>query len=219
MASDTLFQDIHNPLIEQNRRGEKMDTEMQLAERFNVSRYRVRRVLDQLSQMGVVDRAQKRGMTVNSVTPERLTQSFSSQLEVASFDIREFLEARIGIETEIILLSVMRVTPVLIGQLDQTLRQMRACIESPSAALAFHTTFHKLLIEAGGNRVFQVFALALLEHWNKLLLQTEALDPAFFAQIMDADQELLTAVKVGDESRAKRVLADELRQEMVYLIN
>lgn len=43
MDEESLFRDIHNHLIHQAQEGGKMDTEMKLAERFNVSRYRVRR--------------------------------------------------------------------------------------------------------------------------------------------------------------------------------
>ena len=49
MDEESLFRDIHNHLIHQAQEGGKMDTEMKLAERFNVSRYRVRRVLDILA--------------------------------------------------------------------------------------------------------------------------------------------------------------------------
>ena len=66
MDEESLFRDIHSHLMLQAREGQKMDTEMKLAERFNVSRYRVRRVLDILSRMGVVHRAQKRGLTLVS---------------------------------------------------------------------------------------------------------------------------------------------------------
>ena len=52
MDEESLFRDIHNHLIHQAQEGGKMDTEMKLAERFNVSRYRVRRVLDILTRMG-----------------------------------------------------------------------------------------------------------------------------------------------------------------------
>ena len=64
MDEESLFRDIHNHLIHQAQEGGKMDTEMKLAERFNVSRYRVRRVLDILTRMGIIHRAQKRGLTV-----------------------------------------------------------------------------------------------------------------------------------------------------------
>ena len=39
MDEESLFRDIHNHLIHQAQEGGKMDTEMKLAERFNVSRY------------------------------------------------------------------------------------------------------------------------------------------------------------------------------------
>ena len=66
MDEEALFRDIHHHILRQAKAGERIDTETELATRFNVTRYKVRKALSVLSQMGVVDRAPKRGMTVNA---------------------------------------------------------------------------------------------------------------------------------------------------------
>ena len=58
MDEESLFRDIHRHLLHRAKEADAVDTEATLAERFNVSRYRVRRVLDKLAQLGVVARAQ-----------------------------------------------------------------------------------------------------------------------------------------------------------------
>lgn len=104
--------------LRQAKAGERIDTETELATRFNVTRYKVRKALSVLSQMGVVDRAPKRGMTVNALGPKNLSAQIQVQMDIANFDIREFIEARQLIEVNIIPLAIRRMTPALLGRLE-----------------------------------------------------------------------------------------------------
>ena len=92
---ETLFRDIHKHILRQAKSGGRIDTEAEIAERFNVTRYKVRKALSVLSQMGIVDRAPKRGMTVNALGPKNLSSQIQVQMDIANFDIREFIEARL----------------------------------------------------------------------------------------------------------------------------
>ena len=118
---DTLFRAIHKHILRQAKAGGRIDTEAEIAERFNVTRYKVRKALAVLSQMGIVDRAPKRGMTVNAMGPKHLSSQIQVQMDIANFDIREFIEARLLIEVNIIPLCVRRMTPALLGRLDDAI--------------------------------------------------------------------------------------------------
>ena len=138
MDEESLFRDIHNHLIHQAQEGGKMDTEMKLAERFNVSRYRVRRVLDILTRMGIIHRAQKRGLTVLDPEPEKLSKNIGSQLTVSGFNAMEDLEARMLIEHAVLELAVKRLTPMTAGRLTEKVGQLAAtacCRSLPSHCL------------------------------------------------------------------------------------
>lgn len=215
---DILFRDIHQYLVNQSRTGEKMDTETQLATRFQVSRYKVRKILDQLSQMGVVDRAQKRGMTFAEVTPAVLAHNISEQIAVSAFDVREHFEARLSLEREILPLALMRVTPLMLSKMDESLSKLKGCLDVNGAALKIHTGFHRQVMEACGNRVLEGFALALLEHWYGLLEQGGELGASFFSDALESDLELLRAIKVGDGQAAEKIVSELLRREMLCLI-
>lgn len=218
MAEDILFRDIHQYLVGQARRGEKMDTETQLAARFQVSRYKIRKILDQLSQMGVVDRAQKRGMTFSEVTPAVLAHNIAGQIAVSAFDVREHFEARKSLESEVLPLALMRVTPLMLSKMSEALAKMKGCLDVALAALKLHMEFHRLIMEASGNRVLQAFSLALLEHWYRLLEKSEALDAAFFSAALESDQALLRAIRLGSGDEAQKILGELLQREMICLI-
>ena len=139
MDEESLFRDIHNHLIHQAQEGGKMDTEMKLAERFNVSRYRVRRVLDILTRMGIIHRAQKRGLTVLDPEPEKLSKNIGSQLTVSGFNAMEDLEARMLIEHAVLELAVKRLTPMTAGRLTEKVGQLvgKRAIEAGITKVAF----------------------------------------------------------------------------------
>ena len=63
MDEEILFRSIHRHLLERSRAGHQPDTEAGLADRFCVSRHHVRQALDVMTQMGIVTRTQKRGIS------------------------------------------------------------------------------------------------------------------------------------------------------------
>ena len=153
---ETLFRDIHKHILRQAKSGGRIDTEAEIAERFNVTRYKVRKALSVLSQMGIVDRAPKRGMTVNALGPKNLSSQIQVQMDIANFDIREFIEARLLIEVNIIPLCVRRMTPALLGRLDNAICRIEANAGNTQEADRWDREFHLILLESCGNRVLQV---------------------------------------------------------------
>ena len=215
MDEESLFRDIHSHLMLQAREGQKMDTEMKLAERFNVSRYRVRRVLDILSRMGVIHRAQKRGLTLVSPEPGDLSKSIGSQIQAVGFNAMEFSEARDLIESAVLSLTVKRMNPMQLGRLAETFDQLERVSLSPVAALTIHQTFHSLFLEGCGNRVLQVFAAALLSDCSQKLSEAgDELPEGFVSDLISLDRDLLAALRAGDDEASRAVLVELIDAEV-----
>ena len=214
MDEESLFRDIHSHLLRQAREGGKMDTETKLAERFQVSRYHVRQVLSVMSQMGIVERTQKKGMTITSPQPEQLSRHIENQLKIGRFDVRELAEARVLFDTDLIRLAVRRITPANLGLLTDIVRQMTGCVEFRQAFLKFHLRFWQTVFEAAGNRVLQVFATSLLVQSAEYLEKhTDELEPVWFSDMLEADREVLAAFRRGDEEGAAEAAARWLSRE------
>ena len=214
MDEESLFRDIHSHLLRQAREGGKMDTETKLAERFQVSRYHVRQVLSVMSQMGIVERTQKKGMTITSPQPEQLSRHIENQLKIGRFDVRELAEARVLFDTDLIRLAVRRITPANLGLLTDIVRQMTGCVEFRQAFLKFHLRFWQTVFEAAGNRVLQVFATSLLVQSAEYLEKhTDELEPVWFSDLLEADRAVLAAFRRGDEERAAEAAARWLSRD------
>ena len=95
---DNLFEQIRDHLQEQAKNGGRIDTETELAKRFGVTRYRIRKELDILTQMGILVRTPKRGTTVREVGASSLRNQIQMRFDVANFDVQEFIEARALVE-------------------------------------------------------------------------------------------------------------------------
>ena len=54
--------------------GAKLESENVLAEKFGVTRYRIRKALDRLRQIGVLDSVKRRGSIVKSVDQSALSE-------------------------------------------------------------------------------------------------------------------------------------------------
>lgn len=214
---ETLFRDIHKHILRQAKSGGRIDTEAEIAERFNVTRYKVRKALSVLSQMGIVDRAPKRGMTVNALGPKNLSSQIQVQMDIANFDIREFIEARLLIEVNIIPLCVRRMTPALLGRLDNAICRIEANAGNTQEADRWDREFHLILLESCGNRVLQVFSAALITYFEKTTSHLPQNDPSFFMMIAQQERELLRAIQRGDEDGAKALLSKHLKEQMDLL--
>lgn len=215
---NALLSKIHAFLVTQAQSVDKMDTETELAKRFQVSRYRVRLVLDKLTQMGILSRTQKRGMTLDKVSPEKLADNFSTQLTLSGFDLREFLEARLALADEMAPLIVMRVTPASLETLENLLSQMQGTEEVKPAAFLLHREFLKALYAASGNRVLEAYALALEKSWQGFISDAGGIRARMPETLIDADKKILKALRICDARSLAEVLGRALREEMLPLI-
>ncbi len=216
-AEEALFQQIHQHILKQAKAGARIDTETELAQRFGVTRYKVRKALSILSQMGVVDRAPKRGMVVNPMRPQNLTTQIQVQMDIANFDIREFIEARLLIEVNILPLAIRRMTPANLGRLEAAIEGIVENASNTAVADNWDREFHLLLLEACGNRVLQVFSGALVTYFEKTTAHLPQNNPEFFLEIARAERKLLDAIKVGDVTSATAILQDHLTTQVSLL--
>ena len=167
-----------------------------------------------MSQMGIVERTQKKGMTITSPQPEQLSRHIENQLKIGRFDVRELAEARVLFDTDLIRLAVRRITPANLGLLTDIVRQMTGCVEFRQAFLKLHLRFWQTVFEAAGNRVLQVFATSLLVQSAEYLEKhTDELEPVWFSDLLEADRAVLAAFRRGDEERAAEAAARWLSRE------
>lgn len=210
---DVLFERIKDHLQEQAKNGGRIDTEVQLAERFGVTRYRIRKVLDVLTQMGILIRSPKRGTRVREVGESALRDQIQKRFDIANFDIQEYLEARVLIECALMPIVARRLTPQNYSRLEALLRKIRDNADDPKVADEADRNFHLLLLECCGNRVLQVFSSVLVAYFERTSDRVSELDREFFLDVAKKEGEILKALHMNDAQKAASLLKEHLLEQ------
>ncbi|GJD51181.1 hypothetical protein OPKNFCMD_3933 [Methylobacterium crusticola] len=178
------------------RPGDRLD-EVQLAERFGVSRTPIREALLQLAVTGLIEVKPRRGAVVSTPDPARLLEMFETMAEV---------EASCG------RLAARRLTPEHQAALTAALEACRLAAESQdtTAYYAENAVFHAVIYRASRNGFLCEQASALsrrLAPFRRIQLRARNRLGQSFAEHAGA----VEAILAGDESLA----AERLRAHVL----
>lgn len=205
-----LFENLRQYLVAQTERGERIDSEADLAKRFQVSRYQIRKVLATLSQMGLLERAPKKGSKMRKPDTEEMSEQIQFQFELAGFDPGEFTEARVIIECALIPLAIRRVTPSMLSRLENALSLIEQHADNPLEADRHDRDFHLLLLKACGNRVLEVFSGVLITYFEKTASHIASKSKDYFLDTVYKERAILSAMKQGNAELAVDLLKKHL---------
>ena len=210
-----LFESIKNYLLDDaNRNADgRIETETELAVRFNTSRYKVRQSLSTLVQMGMLERSPRRGSVLKNLEQHNINHQLLMQFDLSGFDITEFTEARILIECAIIPLATRRIFPAMLSKLENELRLIEENADNPQVADRHDRDFHLLLLQASGNRVLQVFSDVLITYFEKTRESLPANDRQYFLDTAAKQREILFHIKKGDAQMASELMRAHLLEK------
>ncbi len=194
---------IRNHIIEHGYTpGTRIETEEELAELFNVSRYKIRSVLGTLVQQGVLTKSPRRGTYVNEFDPVAASRDLWFQYQLGSYNLNEFIEARIVVEQAIVPLVVRRITPSQISTLQEAIDRMIEKRDTPKLADSADQDFHIRLIQASGNELLSSFSNVITMLFHQEDYRSKYWNPETVERLAHEHQEILNAIIDGDEERA-----------------
>ncbi|MGC3993176.1 MAG: GntR family transcriptional regulator [Propionicimonas sp.] len=191
-AAEHVHQQLRDGILSGQYRPNQRLVEEEVAARLSVSRTPVREALLRLRHEGLVQ--QNRGWLVRDHAPE---------------EILEYLEARAEVEAAAARLAASRITPAQLTGLEELLAHMEG---EPNRRLfnELNSAFHDRVTEAGGNRVLAGFARSSkINYWtfSRPVVFTAAQD----ALVDSEHDELLAALRAGDEDAAERIARAHVR--------
>jgi GntR family transcriptional regulator, transcriptional repressor for pyruvate dehydrogenase complex len=206
--------------------GDKLPSERELAEQFQVGRIAIREALRSLSNAGFVAMRQGSagGAFVTDLTFNRLESAYLDLFLSDKISIAELYQARLHIEPEIARLAAQKVTPEYTERLTKALE---------AEALHSHASLpedidskqhvHFLLAEMCGNRFFEGFARSMMAVLRKVAL---SVNPDYLHP-EDAHRKIVDAVLAKDPERAQKAMKTHaiefgkalLRMEKEYRAN
>lgn len=169
------------------RPGDKLPSENQICQSFQVSRPTVREALIRLHADGLIVTRQGSGTFVQRRPPEHLMR-LAEVSDVA--DMMRCLEVRIGLEGQAASLAARRRTPDQMDRIAKALEALRASFEDGSILAPADFAFHHAVASASGNALFA----EMLDMLGETIRHTMSV--------------ALSITQAGSKQRARRVLEE-----------
>lgn len=189
--------------------GEKLPTESELVQRFDVSRTVVREAISKLQTAALVETRHGIGTFVLKAAPP--TPALLSPLELSeSIDVLAVLELRISIETESAGLAAIRRSAQQLDAMRQALDAFSASHRAGLDTAGHDLAFHLAIAAATGNRYFE----EVLGHFGALLIPRTRIvsinvperDPEYLPRVNREHEEILQAIERHDPDSAKAAM-------------
>lgn len=194
--SDTIADQLESLILEGAlAQGSRLD-EMQLAERFSVSRTPVREALQRLTNSGLVEQRPRRGAFVRQPGPLELLQMFEFMAELEAVAAR-LAASRISDEAILALKDVN-------ARCDEAVERQDA-----DGYYAENETFHAVIYRESGNEPLARECLRLqrrLKPFRRRQLRLRGR----LQQSMDEHEGIVAALEKGDSDLAASLLRDHV---------
>lgn len=154
--------------------GDKLPSERELADQFQVSRLATREALRALEKSGFIMTRQgvNGGAYVTELTFEYLAKAFLDLFLADKISIPELLQVRLLIEPEVARLAAAKITPEYAQKLKEALEYEAVPVSALSVSVDVDRKqiVHFILAEMCGNRVFEALMRSLSELTKKVVL-------------------------------------------------
>lgn len=189
--------------------GQALPSESALAAQYNVSKPVIREALTQLAAFGMVQISQGRPTRVLGVNAAPLAEFFRLAMVASGQGLRDAVELRRALETQITVLAAERRGPPGLRAMASALVEMQACGDDVARWAELDCAFHLGLAQAAGNRLM----LHLMEALTEPIRQSIEIITAQRDLIGDRSatlarhRSIYTAVESGDIAAARLAIA------------
>lgn len=199
--------------------GQRLASERELCEQFQVSRNTLREALRSLENAGILEsrKGASGGAYVAQITGQAMVTGLTDMYEMGAIEPRELIQSRIWIES-----TVVRVAVGLIR--DDEIQALSHNVESAAAAtrdgdfverVRLHLEFHLMVARATRNSVMVTIMQALLTASQQLILRVGSYDGGF---IVTSRRRFLKHLAARDVDAAVGEMERQLRRcQRIYV--
>lgn len=207
---DALLQRFENGEF---KAGDRLPTERELADAYEISRTTVREAVVALEMLGIVE--MRRGSGIYFLGPT-VVATTADDLDVGAF---ELMEARRAYESETAAIAAQRMTPEIIADLERLMEQMEGAngLEREKA----DEQFHLAIAHATGNGAMIAVVAALWDMRRRSPLARtmlgRALGPDAHARAHE-HAEVVQALRAGDSQAARAAMRHHLDAVIEHIL-
>ncbi|MFC5712401.1 FadR/GntR family transcriptional regulator [Thalassorhabdus alkalitolerans] len=141
--------------------GDRLPSEMDLMNRFNVSRPVMREALTSLEAIGVVKRETRNGTFFSQKIGSK---PFTMMLALSAGNLKSLMETRISLELGLVTLAAENITDDSLKKLEHTISLMTNC---PEDYRAYDREFHAIIAHSASNPLLEAIVESLLNLFDK----------------------------------------------------
>lgn len=210
---ESLFDVLKAMIIDEHLApGDRLPTETQLAERFGVSRHKLREQLRGLTVMGILEAAPRRGTIVRAYDADLWARNLAFHGKVTGYELADAQEARIAMELSVVPLVVRNATSNEWLQFETLLSTMELALEMKELVEFGRADreFHELLVVATHNPLLQMLRPMIRWIFGEAL-RSSPQTVASCKKSFEEHQAIVKAMRSGDVIRAQQVLENHLK--------
>ncbi len=195
--------------------GERLPSERELSEQFNVSRTVVREAIRSLAAKGVISVQAGRGHSVSRVEAVAVRESMGLYLRgIRELDYGMIHEVRSTIELEIAGLAAARATSEEIKLLSEVCERMAEHADDVQFTSKADVEFHRTLATMTHNPLFMILLDAIGDVLLEIRIETMTI-PGRLNTGLGAHREILAQVASGNSEKARDAMREHLSESEV----
>ncbi len=164
---------LQNYIIDGNLKpGAPIPPERQLASQLGVSRFSLREALRVAQTQGLIEISRGRRPRVTKPSAAAAASVISLTLRRSGKVLLDLIEARQALECQIAKLAAVRAQQSHIAAIQQTIEAMEQNKNNLTLCVEKDVEFHNILVEASGNKVFEIMLAPLSELLRKSRKET-----------------------------------------------
>lgn len=213
MDKDTLKNKVLKGIITLIVSGEYVDgqalpAERKLANEFGVSRGTLRKALEELQELGVVDIKAGSGIYVKQLSFANVPKEVLPP-DIKNISLREIMVARKAIELAALEFTLPRITDEELGKLQDILTEMAYSVSNVPRYIQLDMEFHEYLVECSGNPVL-LSAYKAIDEYNRYLQVVTAQNEECEESALNYHLQIFASVQKRDISKAKKLMEEHL---------
>lgn len=186
-------------LDERFKPGEKLPSERELVEQFQVSRVTVREALRNLQSIGMIAirRGVKAGAYVAEPNADQITESLSNLMSLGRIDYSHLIDARLYIEPRAAEIAAKYRTQEDIRRLRVVLEQAEQVVDqSRKEARLLNVSFHCEVAKITANPIIIFITESITQSYSALIIEKtqSKLDRPSIQKFIDEHREILDAI-------------------------
>lgn len=164
-------------------------------------------------QQGLLSKRPRRGTFIREFDPTTVAKNLGVGFEPLRPSRHEYIEARIIIELAVLPLSLRRIGPRAIGELEETIRRMANPRSSLEEADRADRDFHMVLLSSCGNAILSSFGAVIARLFTDKEYRKKYWNRRTMKRLAGEHQAIVDAIKRGEIGQALELHSEHLHSQ------